>query len=138
MKIYFCGSIAGGREYLETYRKIVEFLKAEGHQVLTEHVVRPDVLDYEQEYTSDQIYSRDIEWLEECDCIVAEVSKPSLGVGYEICYALNMYTPVLCLYEKGIFLSRMLTGNNSEGLLVKDYGTEADWKKIIELFFSCF
>jgi hypothetical protein len=43
MKIYFGGSIAGGRQYLETYQKIVSYLKSAGHQVLTEHVVQPNV-----------------------------------------------------------------------------------------------
>jgi nucleoside 2-deoxyribosyltransferase len=138
MKIYFCGSISGGRRYLETYGRMVEHLKAEGHRVLTEHVANPNVLDLESEFTPEQIYNRDIEWLKECDCVVAEVSNPSLGVGYEICYALCMYTPVLCIYEKGVFLTRMLVGNNSEGLLVKEYESEADWKKIMDLFFSCF
>lgn len=138
MKIYFCGSISGGRKYLETYKRIVDHLKAEGHCVLTEHVARPDVLDFEKEFTAEQIYSRDIEWLDECDCVIAEVSNPSLGVGYEISYALHQYTPVLCIYEKGVFLTRMLVGNNSEGLLVKEYESEADWKKIMDLFFSCF
>ena len=138
MKIYFCGSISGGRKYLETYERMVEHLKVKGYWVLTEHVADPNVLASESEFTPEQIYIRDIEWLNECDCVIAEVSNPSLGVGYEICYALRKYTPVLCIYEKGVFLTRMLVGNNSEGLLVKEYESEADWKKIMDLFFSCF
>jgi len=79
--IYFCGSIAGGRQYLEVYQKIVAYLKAAGRRVLTEHVVHPDVLAMEKRYTPEQIYVRDIEWLKECDGVIAEVSNPSLGVG---------------------------------------------------------
>jgi nucleoside 2-deoxyribosyltransferase len=138
MKIYFGGSIAGGRKYLETYQKIVSYLKAAGHQVLTEHVVQPDVLGLEKKFTPEQIYSRDIQWLHQCDCLIAEVSNPSLGVGYEICYALRINKPVLCLYRKGIFLTRMLIGNTSEGLLVKEYETDSEWEKIIESFFHYF
>jgi hypothetical protein len=48
MKIYFGVSIAGGRKYLETYQKIVSNLKSTGHQVLTKHVVQPDVLELEK------------------------------------------------------------------------------------------
>ncbi len=61
MKIYFGGSIAGGRKYLETYQKIVAYLKSGGHRVLTEHVVQPDVLELETKFAPGQIYTRDIE-----------------------------------------------------------------------------
>ena len=37
MKIYFAGSIRGGRQDAELYRKVIAVLK-ENHQVLTEHV----------------------------------------------------------------------------------------------------
>lgn len=134
MKIYFGGSIAGGRKYLETYQKIVAYLKLNGHQVLTEHVAQPDVLESEKKFTPEQIYTRDILWLHQCDCLIAEVSNPSLGVGYEICYALQINLPVLCLYRKGIHLTRMLTGNTSKGLLVKKYETDSEWEKVIESF----
>ena len=55
MKIYFGGSITGGRQYLETYQKIVSYLKSAGHQVLTEHVAQPDVLELEKKFTPEQI-----------------------------------------------------------------------------------
>lgn len=134
--IYFCGSIAGGRQYLEVYQKIVVYLKAAGRRVLTEHVVQPDVLALEKKYTAEQIYSRDIEWLRECDCVIAEVSNPSLGVGYEVCYALQIGKPVLCLYRRGIFLTRMILGNTSNGLSVRDYETDFEWERSIDSFLS--
>lgn len=37
MKVYFAGSIRGGRQDAELYRKVIAALK-EKHQVLTEHV----------------------------------------------------------------------------------------------------
>ncbi len=87
---------------MEIYQQIAAYLKSKGHQVLTEHVVQPDVLELEKNFTAEQIYSRDIEWLRACDCVIAEVSNPSLGVGYEICYALRIDKPVLCLYQNGV------------------------------------
>jgi nucleoside 2-deoxyribosyltransferase len=134
--IYFGGSIAGGRKYLDTYQKIVPYIKSKGHMVLTEHIILPNVLDLEKQLTPEQIYTRDIQWLHQCDCLIAETSNPSLGVGYEICYALRIDKPVLCLYRKGIFLTRMLLGNTTAGLLVKEYETDADWEKIINSFLS--
>lgn len=134
MNIYFGGSIAGGRQYLATYQQIVAYLKSRGHRVLTEHVVKPDVIEWEKDFTAEQIYTRDIQWLKECDCMIAEVSNPSLGVGYEICYALRINKPVLCLYRKGIFLTRMLTGNTADGLLVKEYEEDRELEEIIDMF----
>ena len=136
MNIYFCGSIAGGRKYLETYQKIVSYLKNGGHRVLTDHVVQPDVLESEKKLTPEHIYTRDIAWLNECDCVAAEVSNPSLGVGYEVCYALRIEKPVLCLYRQGIFLTRMLLGNTSEGIRVDEYHDDAGWQKSIDRFLS--
>lgn len=40
--IYFCGSIRGGRQDAELYRRLIEKLKAYG-DVLTEHVGSEDV-----------------------------------------------------------------------------------------------
>ena len=136
MNIYFCGSISGGRNYLETYQEIVNYVKQKGHHVLTEHVVQADVLELENQLTDQQVYTRDINWLEQCDCVIAEVSNPSLGVGYEISYSLGLNKPVLCLYLEGIFLSRMLTGNKSPGFCIKDYETDSDWQKAIDEFFE--
>jgi len=134
MKLYFGGSISGGRKYLDTYRAMVEYLKDEGHTILTEHVVQPNVLEMENQFSPGEIYSRDIQWIKECDALIAEVSNPSLGVGYEICYALNLDKPVLGLYKDGIFLTRMLTGNSSPGLMIKAYKTGKDWQETLDLF----
>lgn len=134
MKIYFAGSIAGGRTYLETYQKIVAYLKTMGHQILTEHVVWPDVLEWETNFTHEQVYARDIGWLTESDCLIAEVSKPSLGVGYEICYGLRLGKPVLCVYQKDLCLSSLILGNTSPGMHVKEYGNDQELKNLIDEF----
>ena len=134
MQIYFAGSIAGGRKYLETYTKLVHYLQEKGHSIPTEHIIAPDVLKSEKKVTAEEIYSRDVDWLSKSAALIAEVSNPSLGVGYEICYALNLKKPVLCLYEKNVFLSRMITGNEDPNLSVQSYGTEGEWKNIVDEF----
>jgi nucleoside 2-deoxyribosyltransferase len=134
VKIYFAGSIAGGRKYLETYKKIVDYLQSQGHEVPTEHIVHPQVLTLENKLTPQEIYNRDIQWIEECKALIAEVSNPSLGVGYEIGYALNIDKPVLCLYQEGIFLSRMILGNTSTKLQVKQYQDVSQCKRLIDAF----
>lgn len=124
MKIYFSGSIAGGRKYLDVYKKIVAYLKAQGHQVLTEHIIVDNIFDFEQQWSPQEIFERDIQWLNDCDLVIAEVSNPSLGVGYEICYALEHQIPTLCIYQPDIFVSRMIIGNTSPDLTLFEYRDE--------------
>jgi hypothetical protein len=50
-------------------------------------------------------------WLDQAAAVIAEVTVPSLGVGYEIAYALHARAiPVLGLCRAGTRLSAMLTG----------------------------
>jgi len=69
--------------------------------------------------------------IEACDAMIAEVSRPSLGVGYEIATALQLRRPVLCLCDKEVFLTRMLTGNTAPNLKIIFYSHEAEWQRAI-------
>ena len=113
MKIYFAGAIRGGWEDAQLYEKLIAYLKEKG-QVLTEHIGSTD-LSWEGETFSkdEEIYKRDIKWLQSADIVIAEVSTPSLGVGYELGIAEKLNIPVLCLYrpDKDNRLSAMLSGN---------------------------
>ncbi len=134
MTIYFCGSIAGGRTFLDTYTKIVRYLQSLGHTIPTEHIIDPNVLDGEKKLTARDIYQRDVEWLSTADCAIAEISNPSLGVGYEIGYALDKSKKVLAMYQRGLFVSRMITGNPHPNLTVVEYGSEEEAKELIDQF----
>jgi nucleoside 2-deoxyribosyltransferase len=134
MKIYFCGSIAGGRQNAAVYRAIVDHLEAMSHEVLTRHVARPDVLNWEQTRTPQEVYARDMAWLHQCDVVVAEVTSPSLGVGYEIAEALHLGKPVLCVYREGIVLTKLLTGNTESGIVVLAYASEAMMLNVVDAF----
>ena len=113
MKIYFAGAIRGGRKDAQLYEKLIAYLKEKG-QVLTEHIGSTD-LSWEGETSSkdEEIYNRDIKWLQSTDIVVAEVTTPSLGVGYELGIAEKLNIPVLCLYrpDEGNRLSAMVSGN---------------------------
>lgn len=124
MKIYFSGSIAGGRKYLDIYKKIVAHLKQQGHEVLSEHIVIDNIFEFENKLQPAEIFERDIRMLDECDVVIAEVSNPSLGVGYEICYALEHQIPTLALFQAEIFISRMILGNTSPHLTLYEYQNE--------------
>jgi len=111
MKIYFAGSIRGGRDFAVDYEQIVARLGAHG-AVLTEHVADQNLSDHGETLSDEQIFQRDINWLREADLVVAEVSQPSLGVGYEIAAGLALGKPIVCLFrpESGS-LSAMIGGN---------------------------
>lgn len=136
MKIYFSGSIAGGRKYLDIYKKIVAYLKERGHDVLTEHIIVDHIFDLEKQWSPKEIFERDIQWLNDCDLVIAEVSNPSLGVGYEICYALEHRIPTLGIYQPEIFVSRMIIGNTSPHLTLFEYQDEQRLFQKLDEFLS--
>ncbi|MFX0122618.1 MAG: nucleoside 2-deoxyribosyltransferase [Candidatus Hodarchaeota archaeon] len=121
MKIYLSGAIRGGRDLQNNYQIIHEYLLENGHEILTHHVASPNVIEIEQSMTDTEIYTQDIIWLQECKTVIAEVSVPSTGVGYEIAYALTLDKPVLAVYEKDRVISAMISGNTSPNLTIHSY-----------------
>lgn len=136
MKIYFSGSISGGRNDVGLYADIIEFLKNSGHEILAGEVGNKSITDMGRaDLAEEYIYQRDNNWLTESDLIIAEVTTPSHGVGYEIAIAENKNKKVLCLYrqEEGKRLSAMIKGNKN--IKVAIYKNFNDIKKIIDDFF---
>lgn len=123
MNIYFACSITGGREFEGFYRQFVAALEAQGHIIPTSHLARSEALEGERALTPRDVYERDVKWIRECDALIAEVSVPSHGVGYEIGYALAWKKPTLCLYQEGRKVSKMITGNPDRALRVEAYST---------------
>jgi nucleoside 2-deoxyribosyltransferase len=123
MNIYFACSITGGRELESFYQEFVAALEARGHVIPTSHLARSEALEGERILTATDVYERDAKWIRECGALIAEVSVPSHGVGYEIGHALNCGKPVLCLYESGRRVSKMITGNPHPLLRVEAYST---------------
>ena len=111
MNIYFACSVTGGREYQAIYQSITDTLLDCGHIVPTAHLADPGVVKLENIVYAREVYTRDVNWIEGCDLLIAEISTPSHGVGYEIAYALNLKKTVVCLYQEGIKVSKMITGN---------------------------
>ena len=48
---------------------------------------------------NDFIWKRDTDWVREADILIAEVTNPSLGVGYEIAKAEEWNKPILALFR---------------------------------------
>ena len=121
MNIYFACSITGGREFESVYQELVTALAKDGHEIPTSHLAQSEVLENESLLAPRDVYERDINWIKNCDVLIAEVSVPSHGVGYEIGFALQIGKPVLCLYQKDKRVSKMITGNSDLALTIHAY-----------------
>jgi len=134
MNIYFSCSITGGRQDQNAYAAIVEYLLQQGHEVPTAHLSQPDIMDLEKVVTPLDIYQRDVNWVTGCEALIAEVSTPSHGVGYEIALANYLQKPVLCCYRSGKAISKMISGNPSPLQKVISYKSITELVAQVELF----
>jgi 2'-deoxynucleoside 5'-phosphate N-hydrolase len=121
MNLYFACSITGGRDFEPVYQAITAALLADGHSVPTAHLAESRVKSLEASISPGEVYKRDTTWIRGCDALIAEVSTPSHGVGYEIAFALNIGKPVLCIHQADRPISKMLSGNDAPYIQVKAY-----------------
>jgi len=140
-KVYFACSITGGRDYAYVYQDIVDMIKAEGMEVLSEAFANQSVkarqgVSMKVGMSPHEVWSWDLNWLTTADGVVAEVSNPSLGVGYEIAKAHEQNKPVLALYHKrpNHKLSSMISG--SPNVIVYEYKEIADCQPAISKFLA--
>lgn len=133
MKIYFSGSISGGRADQTLYADIIKLLKKYG-QVLDEHV--GEIAPAEWDEADDIIHQRDIEWIKEADVIIAEVTQTSLGVGYEIGRAVALEKPTAILFRSTPTkrLSPMIAG--CPDLSIYHYSKLEELDEILKQFFQ--
>jgi nucleoside 2-deoxyribosyltransferase len=135
MIIYCAGPIRGNTKYRNDFKEIILHIKSLGHTALSE--VNED-FNSSIPLTEKQIFKRDIKWIEKSSLLIAEVSGASLGVGFEISYALyKEKMPVLALYNKDVeSVSAMIAGCSSALLTVKKYSDSEQLRKIITEFIN--
>jgi nucleoside 2-deoxyribosyltransferase len=136
MNIYFACSITGGREFESVYQAIVSKLVEAGHQVPTAHLAKSGVAAVEAVIDPVEVYERDVAWIRACDRLIAEVSVPSHGVGYEIGFALGIGKPVLVLFQEGRRVSKMISGNPDVNLQVRSYRDSARAMELIREYLA--
>ena len=136
MNIYFACSITGGRTFESAYQEFTRALLAGGHEVPTAHLAESNVMALEKVINPREVYDRDVAWIRDCDALIAEVSVPSHGVGYEIGFALEQDKPVLCLAQSDIAISKMITGNPHPALQMKFYQDVTEGVRLIRRFLS--
>src|SRR6266404_6294218 len=135
MNVYFAGAIRGGRGDVALYLELVELLRPYG-TVLTEHVADEQLTSLGESMDDRAIHHRDLAWLKEADCLVAEVTTPSLGVGFEIGKATEWGLRVLCLLrpDSGRALSALIAGSN--GAVLREYRNVGELKEIFDEFLA--
>jgi len=111
-KVYFACSIRGGRGDAEWYGELVQIAKKYS-KVLTEIFADQKLTPQGMNKPAQEIWETDLGWIREADAIIAEVTNPSLGVGYEIAKAEEWGKPILALYRPSPErkLSAMIAGS---------------------------
>ena len=138
MTIYFAFTVRGNRDALAAGRAVCDLLQRRGHTVLTTHLIGDDPDETETSLTEDEVYARDIRWLESADLLIAEASGSSYGVGFEVGYVLGRSAQtqqrVLVLYAaaRRSAISRMIAGASHPAYTVHDYATIEDLLRIVE------
>lgn len=113
MNIFFVASIRGGRTNQHHFAGIVQALEQFG-TVSSKHVSDETLSEFgETRPSAVEIRNRELYSLNTCDVVVAEVTTPSLGVGYLIAHAALCGKKVVALYhgENTFMLSAMLKGD---------------------------
>lgn len=134
MIIYCAGPIKGDIKYQESYKDIVRIVESMEHTALAQFSSKiPSTI-----LLSDkQIYTRDVKWIDGSKLMIAEVSGASLGVGFEIAYALFVRKiPVLAVYNEQAAqnISSMIAGCSDPNLQLKKYFKQDDLERIIKNF----
>ena len=132
-KVYFACSIRWGRDDADTYSELVKHIKQHAN-VLSELFADGTLTAKGMNKPSKDIWKTDTDWVKEADVVIAEVSSPSLGVGYEIALAESLGKPILALYREqpDKKLSAMIDG--APGVQVVRYKTVEEVKKSIIAF----
>lgn len=133
MIIYCAGPIKGDKTFQKFYLEIIDFVESEGHTPLAE---LNEKFTSANPLTDKQIYTRDLKWINGSKIMIAEISGPSLGVGFEIAYAVyHKKMPVLALANNTVEnVSAMITGCESNLLTIAKYRDAEDLKEIIRSY----
>lgn len=140
LRVYFAGSITGGRDFEKYYWKIANLLKQWGHQILTEHVV-----DFKLQQKLRQKAQKSVNYfsfiakhnknlMHQADLLIAECSQGSLGTGFEICYAAYvLQIPVITLrYQKASGRASATIFGDDSGLIYPYFYNDRNIEEVLE------
>ena len=134
MKIYFGFTVAGDRSAIDVARKAVQVLEEHGHEVLTRHLVDENAWEADRLISPQEVYRRDMAWLEQCQLFIAEVSGSSFGLGFETGYLLGATNKkVILFYRREVEhkVSLLISGNTHANCTLVPYGTDREVETFI-------
>jgi hypothetical protein len=97
-----------------------------GHEILTRHLVSDNAWEVDRSISPQDVFRRDLAWLNHCDLFIAEVSGSSFGLGFEAGYLLGATTKsVVLLYRRELEkrVSLLIIGNTHANCTLVPYGT---------------
>lgn len=127
LNVYFTAPTSFDGVLQTYYKRILETIKRFDAKIMSgDQVVSKKLLKEDKKLTKEEIFNREKNLIDQSDCIVAEVSRPSLGVGSEINYALHLRKPVLALVLEGYedTISPIIAGNPSDNLYIVHYSND--------------
>lgn len=127
MNVYFTAATTADGDLISQESLILSELKKLKVRITSgEQIITPHKLIQDKERSPKEIFEREKKGIDAANCLVAEVTKPSSGVGGEIVYALMHHKPVLALFYRDAknLLSPMIAGNPSDDLYLEHYDAD--------------
>ena len=102
--------------------------------MLTRHLVSDNAWEADRSISPQDVYRRDMAWLEQCELFMAEVSGSSFGLGFETGYLLGATDKkVVLLYRREVEqrVSLLISGNAHANCTLLPYATIAEVEEFI-------
>jgi len=85
--------------------------------------------------TPQEVFQHDTQCVKDCDLLLAEVSYPAIGLGYEIATALQLKKKILAVAKTEAKVSRLVLGVEAPGYRFDRY---ADISEILSLLTNAY
>lgn len=109
MRAFIAGPLTDAEDRrIALYEAIGDACRELGCEVFLPHL---DTEAVDEPADEQLVFRQDFEGLSRSDFVIAEVSRPSHGVGAELMQAFLQDKPVVCLLHQGAGVSRMVSGN---------------------------
>lgn len=135
MILYCTGTKGSSQSDQKLLKNVIEFNESLGHTVLSESSSK---FNSTIPLTENQVYKRNLKWIDGSKIVIAEISNSDLEIGIEIAYALfQRKIPVLALYiADAPKISSMLAGCDSPLLTIQKYRDVSEMQSIIKTYLS--
>lgn len=126
-QVYLAVPVQGHRQNDVLYLRLAEAIRNAGARIVNPGVVRNPPVDLDNQYAATAIFKENLKRLRSADILIAELSSPSLGTGYEIAVAERLNLPIVGLWcSEDNKLSKMVLGNEGSNLHLFEYVSVED------------